>query len=1082
MKKQILLIMVCMFLLIGMVSAAKMKYENEDMKVNFKKSFLGIGGADLGSVELKSHKSVNEKLDLGIGENVVLSYDFKDWKELRKNGLGKVILTDRKTGKIIEREYSFVYWEENNYFIDDYNCNNETSNNCKQIKIENGEWLDYNSKDIPKKNIKIGVKMYVHKGDWIDVVLEVAGKRIKKHAEFVQITETFEADDQTGNNNNFNMTMNALEFGFISGIIFGAGDTGTAETNFSITIYQEGIPIAQKSIEQQPAIFEFTFIEGDYSTQIEIGEFIINQQRLSGTRSGRVSPGNNFAGELFEMTNQIVTTNGAGGAPRQINYTNLEPIVSLNSPEDFFNTTNPTINFNGTIADTTINVSLIIDDVYNETNTSGEIGVYLFTKILSDGVHTWNYEKCNAGECINGTARTLTIDTTPFIGFETPTLPNNTNQTSQNIPINVSITETFFQSISFQLTGGHNFTFTNNTRFINNSFADGIYLYNVTTFTSRGQSNITENRVITIDSTPPTIDIEAPTGTFNILVQDQNISLNFTVIEAGILDTCLLEYNNTNTTIPCTNATKTVTGFDYQVGFNNLTIYANDSVENIGINFTSWTFNILEKNITYDELVIESEQNTFKLFFNTSFAIENAFFTYDGTSYDSNIFSEGGGAYRLETTIQAPTVAIDTNFTFYFTVDTDFNGGVNSTFNNQTVSVLDFDTCGVFTFPTINASLFDEKTLSSINGTVEFDFNLINPIGNTQISNFTTLYENVHTLSSCSNVNISAKDFLYDLELRYFQNGTGNNFNYVPEFYNIQKADTDTLPQNISLYDLNINESTEFTIFYRDDNYITKPNVLIQILRKYVSEGIFRVVEIPITSSEGSAVGHFDLNNYLYKIIITEDGEVLNIFDNPTIRCESEISGICVVNLKGFKQVSQAEGVYQLEDFLYVPSQSNESITITFSSPTGTNKQVRVEMIQTSPFTNPTTLCNTSILSSAGSVSCDTIDSIGDSAVDVKVFSNGVLQANLKASVQEDISDSFMLDNYFIGALLLILLIGMGISSPQIMPWIGVFGLILLGFIFLLKSGSVGLYLGAITWLIVAVIIISFKINQRTES
>ena len=90
--KKILLIMMCMFLLVGMVSAAKIKYEDKDMKVNFKNSFLGIGISDLGSVELKSHKSVTEIRKLGAGENqAVMFYDFNDWK-LYPDGLGEVIL------------------------------------------------------------------------------------------------------------------------------------------------------------------------------------------------------------------------------------------------------------------------------------------------------------------------------------------------------------------------------------------------------------------------------------------------------------------------------------------------------------------------------------------------------------------------------------------------------------------------------------------------------------------------------------------------------------------------------------------------------------------------------------------------------------------------------------------------------------------------------------------------------------------------------------------------------------------------------------------------------------------------------
>ncbi len=96
-----------------------------------------------------------------------------------------------------------------------------------------------------------------------------------------------------------------------------------------------------------------------------------------------------------------------------IRYLTISIDVNLNSPIDNSNITNQTIFFNGTFISTDgiDNVTLFIDDVGNETNSSGINDTdYLFTKIISDGVHTWNYESCNSNGCDNGTARTFTGD------------------------------------------------------------------------------------------------------------------------------------------------------------------------------------------------------------------------------------------------------------------------------------------------------------------------------------------------------------------------------------------------------------------------------------------------------------------------------------------------------------------------------------------------------------------------------------------------------------------------------------------------------------------------------------------------
>jgi len=94
-----------------------------------------------------------------------------------------------------------------------------------------------------------------------------------------------------------------------------------------------------------------------------------------------------------------------------ITYTSsFPPTITLNTPENNFNTTSTSIDFNGTISDfTPVNVSLIINNVYIETNTSGILGNYLFTKTLDYGDYNWTYESCNTVSCVNGTTRNLTI-------------------------------------------------------------------------------------------------------------------------------------------------------------------------------------------------------------------------------------------------------------------------------------------------------------------------------------------------------------------------------------------------------------------------------------------------------------------------------------------------------------------------------------------------------------------------------------------------------------------------------------------------------------------------------------------------
>jgi hypothetical protein len=72
---------------------------------------------------------------------------------------------------------------------------------------------------------------------------------------------------------------------------------------------------------------------------------------------------------------------------------NNTPVIGLNSPADSLSTENDTVNFNITVTSPVrdiINVSLLVDSVIVETNTSGATGEYMFTETLTAGTHNWS--------------------------------------------------------------------------------------------------------------------------------------------------------------------------------------------------------------------------------------------------------------------------------------------------------------------------------------------------------------------------------------------------------------------------------------------------------------------------------------------------------------------------------------------------------------------------------------------------------------------------------------------------------------------------------------------------------------------
>jgi hypothetical protein len=138
------------------------------------------------------------------------------------------------------------------------------------------------------------------------------------------------------------------------------------------------------------------------------------------------------------------------------------PSVTLNSPINYFNTTNPSITFNITATDNQqiTNVTLYIDGIVNETDTSQINGSYQWIKTLSEGNHNWSIL------AYNNNSKSNQSDIRTF-HYACEVINVNTSWTN---PVNSScnITDLYFSSKSkiqydSNFCGGANITFWGNT-------------------------------------------------------------------------------------------------------------------------------------------------------------------------------------------------------------------------------------------------------------------------------------------------------------------------------------------------------------------------------------------------------------------------------------------------------------------------------------------------------------------------------------------------------------------------------------------------------------------------------------------
>jgi len=480
----------------------------------------------------------------------------------------------------------------------------------------------------------------------------------------------------------------------------------------------------------------------------------------------------------------------------------------------------------------------------------------------------------------------------------------------------------------------------------------------------------------------------------------------------------------------------------------------------------------LTQSTTYDATITEGQSSTVleSILVSPENSLTSAIFNYNNTNYTTNIIFSGN-EYNISSTMMTPLVSTDTNISFSFFLVID---GVTyeTTSYNHTVTDIAFSNCtagdALATF-----LLVDEELQTALSGDIEISAYITNPTTSAVVSSINLSYTNVSNASICLTPNSSFNDYKLFYEVRYTAD------DYVSEFYNVKNANMSAYPKYIALYDLASNDSTEFIVEYRNDNYVTIEDAVVLLLRQYLAEDSYKVVEAPTTSSTGTSILHVDLNTNKYRVIVLKDGVILNTFTNIVFHCENELSGQCTQELYGGVDPQNTVTLESLDDFSYSVTKVNETLTLTYSVPSG-SASVNLYLYQIDLFGN-TYLCNETVYSSGGSIDCSYNNTIGDSMVYLEVRKDGELMASKSYFVEENTDLGFLGNNFFIVFIFIVTITGMALSSPEWMVIMSVITLLLTGSLWLLNGLTFAIGFGSLMWLIVAAGIIIFKLSRQED-
>lgn len=652
--------------------------------------------------------------------------------------------------------------------------------------------------------------------------------------------------------------------------------------------------------------------------------------------------------------------------------------------------------------------------------------------------------------------------------------PSTVNITNYTLEVFYANGTRAYTNTNTGLYGSNNLTATNNA-FL---YSDNSYIWGVTSCGNKSAGTIfcgsSANRTFSVESVMPEITLTSPTGNQGYLYLGKTLNLNYSVVESNV-DKCWYNYNGTNIFVNCTLNTTT---FIQEANDYNLTFYANDTFGNSNSAFTSWSYNIFEVARGFNNETIEGSQETYTLNLTrgTSLQISNIILNFNGQNDAAQLFVSGNNVYSINTLLIESVVA-DTNKTFYFTITLTDGTIFNTTSAVQLVRNIGVDNCSVNNYPILYLYLKDEESRNPINGAIQTTLEVINNQNYGQVLNFSQETTESSSASLCSNIQLNVTDFLLNAEIRY------NAENHSAEFYHLQRAALTSSPINLSLFDLLTEDTTLFKIIYRNQDLVGVEGAILQLQRKYISEDIYETVEAPITSSDSSGILHIDTNTNKYQITVVKNGVVLGIFQNLAFICQSELTGECTLNLFDKLNPPNIANIVDIQDFeaFIETSIDNQTITVTFTIPSGIVEPVQVVAVQQDTILGNKTICNTTLISSAGSVECSYNTTIQDSTITLKVYKDGILLAQKGYIVQEDLRSDWGGINYILLVVLILSLVFMALASPEWMVINAVITVLIGGGIWLVRGISFVEGLGAIMWLILAVIILVSKMSQQED-
>jgi len=285
-----------------------------------------------------------------------------------------------------------------------------------------------------------------------------------------------------------------------------------------------------------------------------------------------------------------------------------------------------------------------------------------------------------------------------------------------------------------------------------------------------------------------------------------------------------------------------------------------------------YLFYIYNYTTTHDLTVLETSSQTFALNITKDsdyITDANVTLNWNGTSYTPTETVDDD-YFLFSKTLTIPSVTNNTNIIFNWTYT--LVGNENTTSDTidytQTIYNIDMDDCSTYNITALNFYLLEESTNTSINGSMDFTFNLTQE--GTTIS-YSKSVTDMNWTAFC----IPTNEVSFTAQLQSEYSATG----YDAHTYFAYNLAVNNATQDILYYLTNGTAIVEFTVLDQDGDEV---KMLTYKVKKYdIGTGTYKTIETLKTDEQGKALGNIILDTAWYEFLV-EYGGTLYLEDGPT--------------------------------------------------------------------------------------------------------------------------------------------------------------------------------------------------------